>query len=122
MVIFRLTSASSAEVWPDAKFAALGAFIFLRYDRVKTLRYKSNRDTRFISPALVSPETIDIELPQDSVLTTRRGLLHITKIIQNLANNVRFGKEAHMVPFNAFLTNHIVPVMRFLTELSVSDY
>ena len=53
-------------------------------------------------------------------MTTRRGLLHITKIIQNLANNVRFGKEAHMVPFNDFLEGHIVPVMRFLTELSVS--
>lgn len=53
-------------------------------------------------------------------MNTRRGLLHVTKIIQNLANNVRFGKEEHMVPFNDFLIAHVLPVMRFLTELSVS--
>lgn len=75
---------------------------------------------RFISPALVSPETIDIELPGDHV-RLRRGLLVITKIIQNLANNVRFGKEAHMMYFNDFLTENIVRVMRFLTDINVSE-
>ncbi|KAL5507799.1 IRA2 [Sanghuangporus vaninii] len=94
-------SQTVAEIWPEAKFAALGAFIFLR----------------FISPALVSPETIDIELPADHV-RIRRGLLVITKIIQNLANNVRFGKEAHMMCFNDFLTENIVRVMRFLTDVN----
>ena len=89
-------------MYPEAKFAALGAFIFLR----------------FISPALVSPETIDIELPSDHV-AIRRGLLVITKIMQNLANNVRFGKEAHMMCFNDFLEANIVRVMRFLTDVNV---
>ncbi|KAI5118442.1 hypothetical protein M0805_000576 [Coniferiporia weirii] len=93
-------SLTVAEIWPEAKFAALGAFIFLR----------------FISPALVSPETIDVELPQEHA-AIRRGLLVITKIIQNLANNVRFGKEAHMMCFNEFLTSNIVRVMRFLTDV-----
>ncbi|KAH8118768.1 hypothetical protein DFH11DRAFT_1839273 [Phellopilus nigrolimitatus] len=94
-------SQTVAEIWPEAKFAALGAFIFLR----------------FISPALVSPETIDVELPQDHA-ALRRGLLVITKIIQNLANNVRFGKEAHMMCFNDFLSENIVRVMRFLTDVN----
>lgn len=85
-------------------------FLFCGFDEI----------CRFISPALVSPETIDVELPQGSSMNTRRGLLHVTKIIQNLANNVRFGKEEHMVPFNDFLIAHVLPVMRFLTELSVS--
>lgn len=76
---------------------------------------------RFISPALVSPETIDIGLPPDAV-AIRRGLLLITKIIQNLANNVRFGKEAHMVCFNEFLASNIVRVMKFLTEVNVSEH
>lgn len=66
----------------------------------------------------MSPETIDIDLPQDSQ-TIRRGLLVITKIIQNIANNVRFGKEAHMICFNEFLEKNIVGVMRFLTDINV---
>ena len=101
----RIDNPCSADVWPDAKFTALGAFIFLR----------------FISPALVSPETIDIELPSDNT-AIRRGLLIITKIIQNLANNVRFGKEVHMMCFNDFLQSNIIRVMRFLTDVNVSRF
>ncbi|RDB19915.1 Neurofibromin [Hypsizygus marmoreus] len=90
------------EVWPDAKFAATGAFIFLR----------------FISPAVVAPETIDIELPKDSNIVLRRGLMVVAKIIQNLANNIFFGKEAHMVVLNTFLKENITNVTRFLSEIS----
>ena len=71
---------------------------------------------RFISPALVSPDTIDIDYPVDNT-NFRRGLLVITKIIQNLANNVRFGKEQHMMVFNDFLSDNIVRVMKFLTDI-----
>ncbi|KAF7302288.1 Ras-GAP domain-containing protein [Mycena indigotica] len=92
-------------VWPDCKFSAMGAFIFLR----------------FISPAIVAPETIDVEIPKDLTreeqLSIRRGLMIITKIIQNLANNLFFGKEKHMVPLNAFLADNIAIVTRFLSEL-----
>ncbi|KAF8165773.1 hypothetical protein B0H34DRAFT_794124 [Crassisporium funariophilum] len=81
-----------AEVWPEAKYAAMGAFIFLR----------------FISPAVVSPDTIDIEIPKgDNFLVLRRGLMVIAKIIQNLANNIFFGKEAHMTILNKFLEGNI---------------
>ena len=115
-------SVRSADVWPDAKFTALGAFIFLRC--VPTNPSSANFSTdawhRFISPALVSPETIDIELPSENV-AIRRGLLIITKIIQNLANNVRFGKEVHMMCFNDFLQSNIIRVMRFLTDVNVSS-
>ncbi|THH31919.1 hypothetical protein EUX98_g2275 [Antrodiella citrinella] len=88
------------EVWPHSKFAALGAFIFLR----------------FISPAIVSPSDIDLETPDDPVI--RRGLMTIAKIIQNLANNVFFGKEAYMTPLNDFLQDNITNVTRFLTEVN----
>ncbi|KAH8096624.1 hypothetical protein BXZ70DRAFT_945419 [Cristinia sonorae] len=88
------------EVWPHSKFAALGAFIFLR----------------FISPAIVSPSDIDLETPKDP--TIRRGLMTIAKIIQNLANNVYFGKEAYMTPLNEFLGENIANVTRFLTEVN----
>ncbi|KAL0576959.1 Ras GTPase activating protein ira2 [Marasmius crinis-equi] len=85
--------------WPEAKFAALGAFVFLR----------------FISPAVVAPEIIDLESPSDSL---RRGLMLIAKIIQNLANNIFFGKEAHMIGLNDFLRGHITHVTRYLSELN----
>ncbi|KAL7282669.1 hypothetical protein ACG7TL_004142 [Trametes sanguinea] len=88
------------EVWPKAKFAALGAFIFLR----------------FISPAIVTPETVDVPVPND--MAVRRALMVIAKIVQNLANNLLFGKEAHMVILNDFLKENIVTVTKFLSEIN----
>jgi len=74
---------------------------------------------RFISPAIVSPESIDIELPKENEHTMRRGLMVIAKVIQNLANNMFFGKQVHMAPLNEFLKNNIVVVTRFLSDLNV---
>ncbi|EFI27794.1 hypothetical protein CC1G_14717 [Coprinopsis cinerea okayama7 len=66
-----------AELWPDSRFAALGAFIFLR----------------FISPVIVSPEAIDIELPKDKDdPLTRRGLMGVARFVQNLANHALWSK------------------------------
>ncbi|TFK46902.1 hypothetical protein OE88DRAFT_1666689 [Heliocybe sulcata] len=93
---------SVQEVWPEAKFKALGSFIFLR----------------FLSPAVVSPETVDVELPKENEIVIRRGLMVIAKIIQNLANNIFFGKEAHMEVLNDFLRANIVNVTRFLSEVN----
>ncbi|KIJ20411.1 hypothetical protein PAXINDRAFT_166473 [Paxillus involutus ATCC 200175] len=89
------------QVWPESKFAALGAFIFLR----------------FISPAIVAPEVVDIEVPKDDSVI-RRGLLVIAKVMQNLANNIFFAKEAHMVCLNEFLKANITSVTRFLSEVN----
>jgi hypothetical protein len=49
----------------------------------------------------------------------RKGLMIIAKIIQNLANNMFFGKEAHMVVLNEYLRDNIVIVTRYLSELNV---
>jgi hypothetical protein len=73
---------------------------------------------RFISPAIVTPDLVDIELPEDNGVT-RRGLMIIAKIIQNLANNVRFGKEAHMKCLNPFLEANIMTITRFLNDINV---
>ena len=43
----------------------------------------------------------------------------IAKIIQNVANNILFGKEAHMVILNDFLKDNIVTVTKFLSEINV---
>lgn len=74
---------------------------------------------RFISPAVVSPETVDVELPRENSLVIRRGLMVVTKVIQNLANNIFFGKEAYMVVLNKFLKDNIDNVTRYLSELNV---
>lgn len=79
-----------------------------------------SRKHSFISPAVVAPEVVDIEVPKDDGGTMRRGLMVIAKVIQNLANNIFFGKEAHMVPLNEFLGDHIVKVTRFLNDIVVS--
>ena len=73
----------------------------------------------FISPAVVSPHTIDIEIPRENNMVLRRGLMVIAKIIQNLANNIFFGKEAHMTILNKFLESNIADITRFLSDMHV---
>ena len=73
----------------------------------------------FISPAVVAPDTIDIEVPKENNVVLRRGLMVIAKIIQNLANNIFFGKEAHMTILNKFLQGNIANITRFLSEMHV---
>ncbi|KAJ3498532.1 hypothetical protein NLG97_g1046 [Lecanicillium saksenae] len=89
--------------FPDAKYTAVGAFIFLR----------------FFCPAIVAPEAeglVDKPPPKE----LRRGLLLIAKVIQNLANNVLFGtKEPYMFPLNRFLVENISVVTGFLRTISV---
>lgn len=88
--------------FPDSRHSAVGSFIFLR----------------FFCPAIVSPEAIDLAVPAES-REVRRALLLITKVIQNLANNVKF-KEPHMQILNAFLAENIKQVTRFLSDVAVS--
>lgn len=89
--------------FPDSRHSAIGSFIFLR----------------FFCPAIVSPENIDLDVPAER-RDTRRALLLITKVIQNLANNVLFGsKEAHMKVLNQFLSDNIRQVTKFLADVAV---
>lgn len=43
----------------------------------------------------------------------KRGLMLISKILQNIANHVEFTKEPHMMPFNDFLKCHFESARRF---------
>ncbi|GKT86824.1 neurofibromin [Colletotrichum tofieldiae] len=82
----------------EAKYTAVGAFVFLR----------------FFCPAIVAPEVEGLVTATPSK-EMRRGLLLIAKVIQNLANNVLFGaKEPYMFPLNDFLTQNIYRVTTFL--------
>lgn len=92
------------EKFPEAKYTAVGSFIFLR----------------FFCPAIVSPETEGLVKNTASISREmRRGFLIATKVIQNLANNVLFGsKETYMIVLNDFLTSNIYKVASFLREIS----
>jgi hypothetical protein len=76
----------------------------------------------FISPAIVSPEIVDVDITKDDSGRMRRGLMVIAKVIQNLANNIFFGKEAHMVCLNEFLQRNVVCITRYLNEVNVSPF
>ena len=96
--------ASVRERYPEAKYTAVGSFIFLR----------------FFCPAIVSPDTEGLIKNTASISREmRRGFLIATKVIQNLANNVLFGaKETYMIVLNDFLTSNIYKVASFLRDIS----
>lgn len=92
--------------FPEAKVTAVGGFIFLR----------------FFCPAIVAPESVGL-VDSDVVISKdlRRSLVLITKVVQNLANNVLFGaKESFMGGINDLLRENIGKVHGFLREISVS--
>ncbi|KAL2160267.1 hypothetical protein VTH06DRAFT_1440 [Thermothelomyces fergusii] len=102
--ICNIISEAVVEKFPDAKYTAVGAFIFLR----------------FFCPAIVAPEVEGLVATPPSK-EMRRGLLLIAKVIQNLANNVLFGaKEPYMFPLIDFLTQNIYLVTTFLRDISVA--
>ncbi|KAH7346669.1 hypothetical protein BKA65DRAFT_282221 [Rhexocercosporidium sp. MPI-PUGE-AT-0058] len=101
--ICSIISSAVMKRFPEAKFTAVGAFIFLR----------------FFCPAIVAPDVEGLITAAPSK-EMRRGLLLIAKVVQNLANNVLFGaKEPYMFPLNDFLTQNIYRVTTFLREISV---
>lgn len=102
--ICSIISSAVTTRFPEAKYTAVGAFIFLR----------------FFCPAIVAPEVEGLVTTTPSK-EMRRGLLLIAKIIQNLANNVLFGaKEPYMFPLNEFLSYNIYDVTTFLRKISVA--
>ncbi|SCZ95032.1 BZ3500_MvSof-1268-A1-R1_Chr11-3g03557 [Microbotryum saponariae] len=93
--------------FPESVFTAIGGFIFLR----------------LINPAIVSPEMIDLDLVDQAAGTdareVRKGLVSVSKILQALANNVRFGaKEPGMRAINPFMDRNIFTMTSFLSSMS----
>ncbi|KAF7274462.1 hypothetical protein GWI33_012883 [Rhynchophorus ferrugineus] len=87
--------------FPQNNIGAVGTVIFLR----------------FINPAIVSPHEMGIvtdQVPNN----IRRGLMLMSKILQNIANHVEFSKEQHMLPFNDFLKSHFETGRRFFITIA----
>lgn len=89
--------------YPDSEsnLRAVGTVIFLR----------------FINPAIVSPMEAGI-VERQLHPRTMRGLMLVSKILQNIANNVGFSKEEHMLPFNDFVREQFEPMQRWVSEIS----
>ncbi|XP_018362342.1 PREDICTED: neurofibromin isoform X1 [Trachymyrmex cornetzi] len=86
---------------PQSNIVAVGTVIFLR----------------FINPAIVSPQEsgiINKPVPHE----IKRGLMLMSKILQNIANHVEFSKEQHMLPFNNFLRTHFEIGRRFIIQIA----
>ncbi|PSN44310.1 Neurofibromin [Blattella germanica] len=87
--------------FPQNNIGAVGTVIFLR----------------FINPAIVSPQEMGIVTKQVPH-TVKRGLMLMSKILQNIANHVEFSKEQHMLPFNDFLRAHFEIGRRFFIQIA----
>lgn len=86
---------------PQNNIGAVGTVIFLR----------------FINPAIVSPQEMGI-VNKPMPPQVKRGLMLMSKILQNIANHVEFSKEQHMLPFNDFLQVHFEIGRRFFIQIA----
>ncbi|XP_035742449.1 neurofibromin-like isoform X1 [Vespa mandarinia] len=86
---------------PQINIGAVGTVIFLR----------------FINPAIVSPQEMGI-VNKPVPAQVKRGLMLMSKILQNIANYVEFSKEQHMLPFNDFLRAHFEIGRRFFIQIA----
>ncbi|KAI8895834.1 hypothetical protein BC833DRAFT_599920 [Globomyces pollinis-pini] len=90
-----------------SELLAVGGYIFLR----------------LIGPAIISPESFGITKEPINNKEIRRGLVLVSKIIQNMANDVLFGnKESFMVTFNPLLKDNRVKLLHFLESLCNSPF
>jgi hypothetical protein len=88
--------------FPGARLKSIGAFMFLR----------------FMQPSIFSPEGFGL-LDAPPPAAARRALILVAKVLQNLANGVKFGnKEAFMGEMNAFVMANVEELFYFLDEIS----
>lgn len=86
---------------PQNNIGAVGTVIFLR----------------FINPAIVSPQEMGI-VNKPVPPHIKRGLMLMSKILQNIANHIEFSKEQHMLSFNDFLRAHFEIGRRFFIQIA----
>ena len=72
---------------------------------------------RFINPAIVSPCEMGI-VERQPPTKIKRGLMLMSKILQNIANHVEFSKEQHMLVFNEFVQRNFEAGRRFFIQIA----
>eukprot|EP01090_Pellita_catalonica_P017046 TRINITY_DN5062_c0_g4_i1.p1 TRINITY_DN5062_c0_g4~~TRINITY_DN5062_c0_g4_i1.p1 ORF type:complete len:2520 (+),score=346.34 TRINITY_DN5062_c0_g4_i1:70-7629(+) len=92
--------------FPGSEHSAIGGFIYLRY----------------LCPAIVAPDGFGLVQSQALSAELRRGLILVTKALQNLANKVKFTKEPYMEEMNEFIEGNMDSIGKlFDTFATVSD-
>jgi neurofibromin 1 len=74
---------------------------------------------RLINPAVATPDFFGIISPTAMSTEIRRALVLLSKMIQNVANNVDFKKEAYMTHFNDYVTSKAPEIASFLLAAAV---
>ncbi|KJE90496.1 neurofibromatosis 1 [Capsaspora owczarzaki ATCC 30864] len=89
--------------FPEARIKGVGSAVFLR----------------FINPAMAAPHVYGV-LPETVTLSenVRRGLTLISKVLQNLANQLSFVKERYMFEFNPFVQKNIPQCVALFEDLA----
>ena len=72
---------------------------------------------RFINPAIVSPYEMGI-VEKQPPSHIKRGLMLMSKILQNIANHVEFSKEQHMLYCNEFVQRNFEAGRRFFIQIA----
>eukprot|EP01126_Amoeba_proteus_P063649 TRINITY_DN8790_c0_g2_i4.p1 TRINITY_DN8790_c0_g2~~TRINITY_DN8790_c0_g2_i4.p1 ORF type:complete len:728 (-),score=149.19 TRINITY_DN8790_c0_g2_i4:71-2254(-) len=101
LLICQVIHRETMSKFPEAAQKAVGGIVFLRY----------------ICPSIIQPPFMkDVEVTP----LIRRQLMLVVKIIQNIANDVTFGKkEAFMEPFNGMIQDYKYMYQSFLRSLSI---
>jgi len=89
---------------PDKESSLVGGFIMLR----------------LINPSLVAPESYGmLPLGKNPSIKARRNLILLSKLLQNLSNDVEFGvKEPHMSVVNEFIVGNRDLMIDFLRRVA----
>ncbi len=91
---------------------------FGREDRVRALGIGAYVFLRMLCPTFLAPEKT-VNLPRVPEAHHARTLILVSKVIQNLANQVLFGKkEVFMAPLNAVVKSQQERVNTFLLEMA----
>jgi len=101
MVLAHVSKTVSAK-FPNAARKAIAGFFFLR----------------FVVPAVTTPHIFGLfkEPANESI---QRNLILLSKVLQNLANEVQFGvKEPHMQKLNDFIAENLELIHKFFEEIS----
>lgn len=73
---------------------------------------------RFFCPAIVAPEVYGLTEEPPS-MSARRGLILVSKALQNLSNGVQFGhKEEYMMPMNGFIVENLHRLKTYLVAVA----
>ena len=90
---------------PKVSYTVVGGYLFLR----------------FICPAMVSPFANGVYQTQPSTEMTS-ALISISKVIQNLANEITVCKEEYMKPMMSFVTKNLQTFEEFVDKITVRKY